>query len=320
MVGSTHARRTSRAGRVVTGLAVSALVAGSGLVLTPALLAVPVVGVAAEPAASAAATQGASEAVEHEGEIFSFGITVPGEAITVGDTIVFPNNSDRPHTITDRGGTFDTGEIQPGSSGEVTFAVPGAYEVFCRINPSTMNALVEVDAGAESPDAVRIQAYDEFREGEARRFDPADLEVDLGTKLTIANVGGLEHSFAAVDGSLASGPIAPGAEQGTFAGTSAEVVADEAGTFEVFCEFFPDEMRGVLRVVDPSPPTTVPATTAAPDDEGREAAAAAAAPPEDDRGVGGAVAGAGVVLVGIAAILLALVPRGRRRPAPPSAF
>ena len=131
----------------------------------------------------------------------------------------------------------------------------------------------------------------------------------------------LEHSFAAVDGSLASGPIAPGADQGTFAGTSAEVVADEAGTFEVFCEFFPDELRGVLRVVDPSPPTTVPATTVAPDDDGGgEAAAPAAA--EADRGVGGAVAGVVVVLVGAGAILLALLPRGRRRPVspPPSTF
>ncbi|MBL8778664.1 MAG: hypothetical protein JNK12_22230 [Acidimicrobiales bacterium] len=312
--------------RTGIGLGVASLVAGAALVLTPALLAVPVVGVAAEPAtsatsgSSAAVTQGASEALEHEGEIFSFGITVPDEAITVGDTIVFPNNSDRPHTITDRGGTFDTGEIQPGSSGEVIFSVPGSFEVFCRINPSTMNALVEVDPGADPPDTVRIQAYDEFREGETRRFDPADLEVALGTTLSVANVGGLEHSLVATDGTLATGPIAPGAEQGTFAGTSAEVVADEPGTFEVFCEFFPDEMRGVLRVVDPSPPTTVAPTTAPPDDGGEGEAAAPAASPAEDRGVGGAVAGAVVVLLGIAAILLALVPRGRRRPAPPSAF
>ena len=56
----------------------SALVAGSALVLTPALLAVPVVRVAAEPATSPVVGQGAGEALEHEGEIFSFGITVPG--------------------------------------------------------------------------------------------------------------------------------------------------------------------------------------------------------------------------------------------------
>lgn len=316
---STRSRMT----RTGIGLGVASLVVGAALVLTPALLAVPVVGVAAEPAtsaSSAAGAQGASEALEHEGEIFSFGITVPSEAITVGDTIVFPNNSDRPHTITDRGGTFDTGEIQPGASGEVTFSVPGSFEVFCRINPSTMNAQVEVDAGADPPDTVRIQAYDEFREGETRRFDPADLEVELGTTLSVANVGGLEHSFVATDGTLATGPIAPGAEQGTFAGTSAEVVADEAGSFEIFCEFFPDEMRGVLRVVDPSPPTTLPATTVAPGDDGGGEVAAPAASPAEDRGVGGAVAGAVVVLLGIAAILLALVPRGRRPAAPPSAF
>ena len=246
---------------------------------------------------------------------------MPDEPVTVGDTIVFPNGSELPHTITDRGGTFDTGEIAPGTSGEVTFTVPGRYEIFCRINPSTMNAVVDVGEGGQASSVVRVQAYDEFREGESRRFDPAELEVEVGTTLTVANVGGLQHSLVAADGALSTGTIEPGAEQGRFAGTSAEVVADEAGTFEYFCEFFPDEMRGVLRVVDPSPPTTeAPATTVAGDDGGDGGETAAPAVTNDDDGVGGLLAAGVVLLLGLGAVLVALVPRGRREPAPPTSF
>ncbi|MCB1003158.1 MAG: hypothetical protein KDB35_03135 [Acidimicrobiales bacterium] len=309
-------RRLARGVAVVrAGVAAAALATVSALVLTPALLVVPVIGVAPP-----AAAQGAADAREHQGEIFSFGITVPDEPVTVGDTIVFPNGSELPHTITDRGGTFDTGEIAPGTSGEVTFTVPGRYEIFCRINPSTMNAVVDVGEGGQASSVVRVQAYDEFREGESRRFDPAELEVEVGTTLTVANVGGLQHSLVAADGALSTGTIEPGAEQGRFAGTSAEVVADEAGTFEYFCEFFPDEMRGVLRVVDPSPPTTeAPATTVAGDDGGDGGETAAPAVTNDD-GVGGLLAAGVVLLLGLGAVLVALVPRGRREPAPPTSF
>lgn len=304
--------------RIGGASALAGLVVAGALVLTPAALVVPVVGVAA-PVRSAAEAQGASEALEHQGEIFSFGITVPDEPVTAGDRIVFPNASELPHTITDRGGTFDTGEIAPGTSGEVTFTVPGRYEIFCRINPSTMNALVDVAPAGEAADAVRIQAYDEFREGETRRFDLDDLEVEVGATVTVANVGGLQHSLTAADGSFSTGTIEPGAEQGRFAGTSAELVAETAGTFEFVCEFFPDEMRGVLRVVDPSPPTTVAPTTAPPDDGGGGEESAAPALGDDD-GPGGLVAAVAVVLVGLGAIVVALVPRGRRHPAEPTAF
>lgn len=307
-------RRGPRAGVVS---AVAGLLVASAVVLTPAMLAVPVVGVA-PPVRSAAEAQGASESLEHQGEIFSFGITVPDEPITVGDRIVFPNGSELPHTITDRGGTFDTGEIAPGSSGEVTFTVPGRYEIFCRINPSTMNALVEVAPVGDAADTVRIQAYDELREGESRRFDLTDVEVDVGATVTVANVGGLEHSLVATDGSFSTGTIAPGEEQGRFAGSSTDFVADTAGEFEFACEFFPDEMRGVLRVVDPAASTTIePTTTLAAGDDGSGDETAAPAPPDDDDAAGGLVAAGVVLLVGLAAIAVAVVPRGRRRPVAP---
>jgi len=260
-------------------------------------------------APAAASTQ--QTPADHEGEIFSFGITVPAEPIVAGESINFPNNSDRPHTITDRGGTFDSGEIAPGTSAAVTFDTPGRVEIFCRINPSTMNAVVVVDEGDKPLLSTRVQLYDEFREGESRRFDPADLVVDAGTEITVANVGGLEHTLTAEDGSFTTGVLAPGEEQGTFAGTNAALVVDDAGTFEIFCELFPDEMRGTLEVVAEVESTTTTAAAADPpaeDDppDGEEAAAAAAG--DDDVTDTAALVGAALVLlVGLSAIALALV-------------
>lgn len=245
---------------------------------------------------------------DHEGEIFSFGITVPAEPIVAGDTITFPNNSELPHTITDRGGTFDSGEIAPGSSDSVTFDTPGRVEIFCQINPSTMNAVVVVEEGDKPLLATRVQLYDEFREGETRRFDPADLVVDAGTEITVANVGGLEHTLTAEDGSFDTGPVAPGDEQGTFAGTSATLLVDDAGTFAIFCELFPDEMRGTLEVVADveATTTTAPGDPPAEGDPPEDEAAAAAAGDDDGTDVAALI---GVVLVfvaGAAAIVFAL--------------
>lgn len=277
-----------------------------------------------------AAASPTAEPTDHEGEIFSFGITVPPEPITVGDRITFPNNSDRPHTITDRGNTFDTGEIAPGTSATVTFDTPGRVEIFCQINPSTMNAIVVVDPGDSPPPRTRVQLYDEFREGETRRFDPADLKVDAGTEITVANVGGLEHTLTAEDGSFTTGPVAPGEEQGRFAGTSATLVLEDGGTFAFFCEFFPEEMRGTLEVVadapegttttesGPDPPPTTETTEGGVPPDGEEAAAA---PPGDDGTDPGSMAAAAlVVLTGLAAIAIALAGRPPKKEPSGQAF
>ena len=139
-----------------------------------------------------------------------------------------------------------------------------------------MNATIVVAPGADPPAEVRVQAFDENREGETKRFDPAAIEVEAGTAVTLANVGGLPHSLAAVDGSFGTGVIEPGAEQGRFAGGSATVVVTEPGTFEFICEIHPQAMQGTLVVTGDPPPQDVTTTTRAGPDE--EAAQDAAAP------------------------------------------
>ena len=59
--------------------------------------------------------------------------------VDAGTAVTFTNAGSHPHTVTDRGGTFDTNPISPKASASVTFSVPGTYSYFCRINPAKMN-------------------------------------------------------------------------------------------------------------------------------------------------------------------------------------
>jgi plastocyanin len=173
----------------------------------------------------------------------------PGELkVAVGTKITWTNTGQRPHTVTDRGGTFDTRPISPGKTGSVTFSVPGRYAYFCRINPRKMNGVVEVTAGAQASRVNRIQAIDPAREGDKLRFDPPRLEVQAGSTLVVANIGGKPHTLTADDGSFDTGTITPGAEGGRFAGTSATLTLPKAGTFRFHCEVHPAAMKGVLTV------------------------------------------------------------------------
>lgn len=182
------------------------------------------------------------------GRIVDFAFEPLEMTVDAGTTITWTNNGARPHTVTDRGGTFDTGPILPGATDDVTFATPGRYLFFCRINPRNMNAVLVVRAPAAEPaKTARVQALDPGREGETLRFDPPELSVQTGTALTFANVGGKPHTLTADDGSFDTGVVTPGAEGGRFAGSNATVVLDEPGTFPFHCEVHP-VMTGVLTV------------------------------------------------------------------------
>jgi plastocyanin len=233
MVSGAETQRVDATGR---RRAAWLLLAGYGVALAVVAVWVVVVGGRA----------GAQQA--EQGEIVDFEILVPDEPLTVGDSIEFTNNGERPHTVTDRGNTFDTDAILPGDSGSVTFDAPGTYAVFCRINPGQMNANIVVEEGDEPPAAVRIQTLDPAREGEELGFDPNELEVATGTEITVANVGGARHSLTAEDGSFDTGIIEPGAEEGRFAGNNESFVVNEPGVFNFQCQIHPGAMRGTLTV------------------------------------------------------------------------
>jgi len=51
--------------------------------------------------------------------------------VTPGTVIVWTNGDGAPHTATARDDSFDTGRLDEGESGEVTFDRPGTFEYVC---------------------------------------------------------------------------------------------------------------------------------------------------------------------------------------------
>jgi nitrite reductase (NO-forming) len=52
--------------------------------------------------------------------------------VAVGTTVTWTNNGIVPHTVSAAGGSFDSGNVQPGESFSFTFDAPGEYGYFCR--------------------------------------------------------------------------------------------------------------------------------------------------------------------------------------------
>jgi plastocyanin len=199
---------------------------------------------------AAAPAAGGTAAAQDGGEarIVDFDFAPRSLTVTAGEKVKWTNTGQRPHTASDRGGTFDTKPIAPGASAEVTFSTPGTYFYFCRINPAKMNGTVVVKPGDQPAKVTRVQAVDPGQIGDKLRFDPPELTVAAGTTLLVANVGGKPHTLTADDGSFDTGTISPGAEGGRFAGKNASVTLTEPGTFKFHCEVHPAAMKGVVTV------------------------------------------------------------------------
>jgi plastocyanin len=213
------------------------LLALTGLVL----LAAPASAAAAGPAPTAAQAGEQAKIVD-----FDFS---PGRiTVEAGTTVTWTNTGSRPHTATDRGGTFDTKPVAPRAKAQVTLSTPGTYFYFCRINPAKMNGVLVVEPGPDEPRAVRVQAVDPGFVGDKLRFDPPELTVAAGTTLLVANVGGKPHTLTADNGAFDTGIVDPGAQGGRFAGHNASVTLNQAGTFKFHCEIHPAAMKGTVTV------------------------------------------------------------------------
>jgi plastocyanin len=215
------------------------LLAITGLVL----LAAPAWAASASAARAPAAAQAGEQA-----KIVDFDYSPGRLTVEAGTTVTWTNTGARPHTATDRGGTFDTKPIAPGAKAQVTLSTPGTYFYFCRINPAKMNGVLVVEPGPDQPRAVRVQAVDPGFTGDKLRFDPPQLTVAAGTTLLVANVGGKPHTLTADNGAFDTGIVDPGAEGGRFAGKNASVTLNQAGTFKFHCEIHPAVMKGTVKV------------------------------------------------------------------------
>lgn len=90
-----------------------------------------------EPAPSGEAAK--SEKVQ----IVEFSYEPDPVVVQVGGKVIWQNEDTAPHTATADDGSFDTGTIEKGKLGSVTFKEPGTFTYFCEIHP-TMHGTVEV--------------------------------------------------------------------------------------------------------------------------------------------------------------------------------
>ena len=157
---------------------------------------------------------------------------IPGTiTIQPGEAVTWVNDDDKPHTAT--GGGWDTGTLEPGQSAKVDFAEVGTFTYACQFHPVMTGSVVV--GGAVATPAASPAATPAVAGGQVRIFnlayEPATLEVAVGTTVTWTNDDGVPHTATSADGAFDTNTIA--------AGTTGEVTFDTAGTFDYVCAFHP---------------------------------------------------------------------------------
>jgi plastocyanin len=131
----------------------SGMVISRRRVVTAALLAVPLAGL------SRFALEQDVQAADVAVTIMNFSFQPTPLTIPVGTTVVWTNHDMAPHTASSDPGsafTFDTGMLQPGQSGSVTFMTAGSFPYHCNVHPN-MHGMVVV-TGASAPAAPAAPA------------------------------------------------------------------------------------------------------------------------------------------------------------------
>ena len=67
--------------------------------------------------------------------------------VVVGDTVIWTNTDDSPHTVTAEGGAFDSGNLSEGLSFSFTFTETGTYSYVCNYH-GEMRATIVVEAAS----------------------------------------------------------------------------------------------------------------------------------------------------------------------------
>jgi plastocyanin len=121
----------------------SGLVISRRRIVTAALLAVPLAGLGRLVLTDD--VQAADIAVD----IGSFQFNPSPITISAGTTVVWTNRDTVPHTATsDTKGLFDTGRLQYGKSGKVTFNDAGTFTYYCAVHPFMHGTVIVTATGA----------------------------------------------------------------------------------------------------------------------------------------------------------------------------
>jgi plastocyanin len=132
----------------------SGMVISRRRVVTAALLAVPLAGL------SRFALDQDVQAADVAVTIMNFSFQPTPLTVPVGTTVVWTNRDTAPHTASSDPGsafTFDTGMLQTGQSGRVTFSTAGSFPYHCNVHPN-MHGMVVVMAAAPAAPAPAAPA------------------------------------------------------------------------------------------------------------------------------------------------------------------
>ena len=75
-----------------------------------------------------------ARAATHQVSIINMSFQPANLTIAAGDTVVFANQDNAPHTATDDAGAFDTGRLTNGQSAQLTFPSTGQFAYHCDIH------------------------------------------------------------------------------------------------------------------------------------------------------------------------------------------
>ena len=102
-------------------------------------------------AVAAAARPAAVRAATHSVSIVDFAFNPGSMTVNVGDTVVWTNTGEAPHTATSQSGpaAFDSGRLETGQTFSFTFTVPGTYSYICSIHPEMQGTITVAAAPAQ---------------------------------------------------------------------------------------------------------------------------------------------------------------------------
>lgn len=201
---------------------------------------------AVQPAGEVPAGSVEVQIVDDDADAFQPGTVT----IDVGQSVTWVNLDDDDHTATSGG--FDTGIIRSGGMVTVAFSEPGMFVYSCQIHPEMVgrvevrgaDGIVPASASPEaSPQATPLASPIASAEVAIVdiAFEPAQLEISVGTTVIWTNQDPVPHSATASEGTFDSGILDEG---GTFRYTF-----DAVGTFEYVCVVHPN-MRASITVAD----------------------------------------------------------------------
>src|SRR5205807_6151850 len=121
----------------------SGMVISRRRVVTAALLAVPLAGL------GRLMQNEDVQAADVSVTIMNFKFDPTPLTVPAGTSVVWTNQDTAPHTATsDTAGIFDTGMLQKGQSGRVTFNAAGTFAYHCSVHPNMHGMVVVTAAGA----------------------------------------------------------------------------------------------------------------------------------------------------------------------------